>query len=81
MISVMSISEELHLKITHFHAMKCLFQSVFTNETAFDKQPAQRNCPPMQIPHINITLPGVLKLQQNLNPGNASGPDGIPLWY
>ena len=59
-------------------AMNRQLESVFTHETAFDEQPAQYNCPPIQMPHINITTSaGVLKLLQNLNPGKAPGPDGI----
>ena len=55
------------------------YQSVFThdNEVKSDDLPA----PTSQLPDIDpiiITLEGVVKLLQHLNPSKASGPDAIP---
>ncbi|CAH1259178.1 LETM1 [Branchiostoma lanceolatum] len=53
------------------------FQSVFTRETTNIPTLQQRGKKTELMPRVNITKPGVLKLLQKLNPGKASGPDGI----
>ena len=53
------------------------FCSVFTEED-LGNLPTMENSPHPSMPTITITVEGVEKLLQNLNPRKASGPDGIP---
>lgn len=55
------------------------FKSVFTKENLVNipNLPQDQRKPPM--PPINITINGVEKLLNNLNPNKASGPDNIPI--
>ena len=56
-------------------ALNKQFQSVFTTETDFEFRPPDVAHPTM--PAIDITVPGVMKLLQNLKPGKAAGPDSV----
>jgi len=53
------------------------FQSVFTTEPDNINIPDKGPSPHPDIKPLNITLPGVQKLLQNINPYKASGPDNI----
>ena len=50
--------------------------SVFTNEDT-SNIPSKDPPLPVTMPEITVTVPGVLKQLQGLNPRKASGPDGI----
>ena len=53
------------------------FCSVFTQEDTSNLPPIDTNqIPPM--PNITVTVPGVQKLLEELQPRKAAGPDGIP---
>ena len=56
-------------------ALNRQFQSVFTKEAPLNLTAPAYQFP--ELPYINITVPGVLKLLRNLKPGKAAGPDNI----
>ncbi len=53
------------------------FESVFTHEDTTHMPCIDKQHYP-QMPDINITVDGVEKLLSDLDPGKATGPDGVP---
>ena len=52
-------------------------KSVFTRED-LSSMPTLGPCPYPELGDITITVPGVVKLLDKLNPNKASGPDELP---
>ncbi|XP_072041141.1 uncharacterized protein [Amphiura filiformis] len=58
------------------NALNNQFESVFTQEDYVLPNIDKQHC--HQMPDVNITVEGVEKLLTELDPGKATGPDGVP---